>query len=138
MFELPAYNLAAFVLLHELQAKIRLIENMFKCVNCTQLSTTSFIVFVRTITLMHYGVRRCSHIGLVLFTFSYLLALRQSIQHTTESTINNRHAVETDQKAICRGCFGSHQYYNNNRTFIIKYSTDLYVKKMINIWSLLQ
>lgn len=39
--ELPAYNLAAFVLLHELQAKTRLIENMFKCcVNRTQLSTT--------------------------------------------------------------------------------------------------
>lgn len=56
----------------------------------------------------------CSHMDLVLFTFSYLLALRQSIQHTTESTSSNRHAVDIDQNAICSGCLGSHQYCNKN------------------------
>lgn len=56
----------------------------------------------------------CSYMDLVLFTFSYLLALRQSIQHTTESTSNSKHAVDIDQNAICSGCLGSHQYYNKN------------------------
>lgn len=42
--------------------------------------------------------------------FAYLLALRQSIQQTTQNTINSKQAVDMDQNAICRGCLGSHQY----------------------------
>jgi hypothetical protein len=51
---------------------------------------------------------------------AYLFAFLQRMQQITTNTIRSKHADVTLQNAICRGSFGSHQYYKHKENMLGK------------------